>query len=129
MKTSDGKTVTSSTAKPANAKYSQSSGVVGDNGYQPKFTSGYSAPAGSVIYYPQHSFLDYLPWIYLFSHDSPRNDAVTVVQPDGKQVEAKPEEGFDGLAVLNWIVLVVIALAVIAGVVWLVQKLVTRNTY
>ena len=83
IKTQDGKTIKSSEKKPSNGKFQSSSGVVGNNGYSPRFTNGYSAPAGSVVYYPQHSALDYLPWIYLFSQNSPANDAVTVVQPDG----------------------------------------------
>jgi len=79
IKTPDGRSVTSSAAKSSNTKHSQSSGVVGDNGYQPKFTSGFNAPTGSVISYPQHSFIDYLPWIYLFSGDSPLTGSGSIV--------------------------------------------------
>lgn len=123
VKTADGKTVKSSTAKPANSKYTKSKGVVGDNGYTPRF-SGYSAPAGSVVYYPQHSGLDYLPWIYLFSqNNSPHNDQATVVQPDGKQVVAEPVKGADGMYIFNWIFLIVICIAVLVGIVWGINKL------
>lgn len=125
--TVNGKTVTSSTKTPTNKKYSSASGVVGDNGYAPKFTSGYTAPAGSVVYYPQHSFIDYLPWIYLFSQDSPANDKVTVVEPDGKEVEAQPQaEGDDGMVVLNWILLILMGGGVLILIVWGVNKLTDR---
>lgn len=123
IKTSDGKEIQTSAKKPTNSKYTQNQGVVGDNGYKPRFTNGYSAPSGSVVYYPQHSFVDYLPWIYLFSHNSPQNDHATVVQPDGKEVDVKPEpQGVDGLYILNWIILIVIALIILGGIVWAVDK-------
>lgn len=123
IKTSSGATVKSSSAKPANSKYSNSTGVVGDNGYTPRFGNGYRAPEGSVVYYPSHSFIDYLPWFYLFSHNSPSSDAATIVQPDGKQIVAPPEKGVDGMAIFNWILLVVMLAAVIAGIVWGVNKI------
>lgn len=118
-----GKTIKSSTKKPSNGKYRDSRGIVGDNGYSPRFSNGYSAPAGSVVYYPQHSFIDYLPWIYLFAATSPQNDKAAVVQPDGKEVIAEPvKEGVDGLAVVNWMVLIALVLGGIAGIVWLVNR-------
>lgn len=126
IKTADGKTIKSSTAKPSSSKYKRSTGVVGDNGYSPRFT-GYSPPAGSVVYYPQHSALDYLPWVYLFSMNSPSHDQATVVQPDNKQVVAEPQKGADGLVIFNWIFLVLIALAIIAGIVWIVNKKTTKE--
>lgn len=125
-----GKTIKTSTKKPTNSIYKNQAGVVGDNGYTPRFTNGYSAPAGSVVYYPQHSFVDYLPWVYLFSlgGDSPQDDKVTTVQPDGKQVVAEPvQEGVDGLAVFNWILLVVIVIAAIGGIVYGVNKLTSEG--
>lgn len=129
ISTSDGKQVTSSAKPPTNTKYSQANGVVGDNGYTPKFSGGYTAPVGSVVYYPQHSFIDYLPWIYLFSQSSPHNDQVTVVQPDGSEVTTKPEEGgVDGMLIFNWILLVLMAAAVIAGIVWAINKLTKKGT-
>lgn len=127
IKTSDGKSVKTSPIKPANNKYSSSKGIVGEDGYTPKFKSGFQAPVGSTVYYPQHSALDYLPWVYLFSQNSPQHDNVTVVQPDGKQYEQTPEpQGVDGLAVFNWIILVAIALAVIGGIVWGVNKMTNK---
>lgn len=82
----------------------------------------YSAPAGSVVYYPQYSPMDYLPWIYLFSQNSPQHQQAVVVQPDGKQVQVTPQKGVDGMLIFNWILLVVVALAAIGGIVWLVNK-------
>lgn len=127
IKTLDGKEVQSSAKKPVNARYSRTDGIYGDNGYAPRFTGGYTPPYGSTVYYPQHSALDYLPWIYLFSQDSPQHDQVTIVQPDGKETMATPEAGgVDGLAVFNWIVLVIMALAIIGGIVWGVNKISQR---
>lgn len=128
VKTSSGKEIQTSNKKPTNKTYTQPSGVVGDNGYSPRFANGYSAPEGSVIYRREHDFMDYLPWVYLFSQDSPRNDQVTIVQPDGKEVTAPPApEGVDGLVIFNWFMLVVIALAIIGGITYGVYKWVTRH--
>ncbi len=128
IKTADGKQVQSSSKAPTNKNYTNSSGIVGDNGYKPKFTNGYVAPPGSVVYYPQHNFIDYLPWIYLFSQNSPSQDKTVIVQPDNKEVQAQPvQEGVDGPAVFNWILLIAIFIAIIGGVVWGVNKLTTRS--
>lgn len=133
VKTSDGKTVKTSTTKPTNSKYTKQAGVTGVDGYSPRFTNGYSAPAGSVVYYRDTSFFDYLPWIYLFSHNNPATPAgqtATIVQPDGKQVQAKPEAGgTDGLAIFNWIILILLAAGSIALVIWLVNKYTTKENY
>jgi hypothetical protein len=121
--TAGGKTVQTSAKKPTNSKYTKQAGITGVDGYSPRFRNGYSAPAGSVVYYPQHSFIDYLPWIYLFSQSSPANDSATIVQPDGKEVVAQPEpEGVDGMAVFNWIILILLGVGLIAGVIYLVNK-------
>jgi pretoxin HINT domain-containing protein len=126
--TSDGKTVQTNAKKPSSSKVNQQAGIAGVDGYTPRFTNGYSAPAGSVVYYPQHSFTDYLPWIYLFSQNSPSHDQATIVQPDGKEVQAQPApEGVDGLAVLNWVLLIAIVAGIIGGIVWGVNKYTTRN--
>lgn len=129
IKTADGKTVKSSTKTPTNKQYTNSKGIVGDNGYTPRYVNGYSAPAGSVVYQENNSALDYLPWIYIFSMggDSPRNDKEVIVQPDGKEVQAKPvQEGLDGMLIFNWIILILLAGAVIAGVVWVVNKFTSK---
>lgn len=103
-------------------RYSNEGYTVG-NGYQPRFTNGYVAPAGSTVYYPQHDLFDYMLIGYLFSNDSPRNDQSVIVQPDGKEVVAKPQQqGTDGLLIFNWIMLILIALAIIGGGMWLINK-------
>lgn len=127
--TKTGKEVTSSTKAPTKKEYSKSSGVVGDNGYTPRFTNGYTAPAGSVVYQRDTGFIDYLPWIYIFgqSNAAPQNQTATIVQPDGKEVIAKPEPGgTDGLLILNWILLIIIVSAVVGGIIWLINKLTSR---
>lgn len=111
------KAVTSATSK----NYSNTGYRVGE-GYQPRFREGYSAPAGSVVYYPQHSALDYLPWIYLFSQSSPSHDQAAIVQPNGQQVMAEPQKGMDGMAIFNWFLIIVFAVAIIGGIMWLVNK-------
>lgn len=126
--TSDGKQVQTSAKKPTNAKVNQQAGITGVDGYTPRFKNGYTPPAGSTVYYPQHSFVDYLPWIYLFSQDSPANDHATVVQPDGKEVTAPPvTEGADGLAIFNWVLLIAIIIGIIGGIVWGVNKLTKKD--
>lgn len=128
--TNDGKEITTSANKPSNSRVNQQAGITGVDGYTPRFTNGYSAPAGSVVYYPEHSFIDYLPWVYLFSQDSPTHDQATIVQPDGKEFTAQPvQEGADGLAFFNWIVLIVIGIAIIGGVVWLINRLTNKGGY
>lgn len=89
--------------------------------YQPRF-NGYTAPPGSVVYYPQHSPLDYLPWIFLFSQSSPSHDQAMVVQPDGKQVVAEPPKGVDGMVIFNWFIIIVFLALLLGGIVWLVNK-------
>lgn len=127
VKTTSGKTVKTSSVKPKNSKYTRSTGVVGDSGYKPKFKN-YNAPEGSVVYVPQHDFGDYIFWYYLFNHNSPRNDQATVVQPDNKQVTATPERGgVDGMFVLNWVILIIVVLAIIGGIVYLVNRLTGRK--
>lgn len=128
VKTTSGKTVKTSSTKPTNSKYTRSTGVVGDNGYSPRFSNGYRPPEGSVVYVPQHGVGDYIFWYYLFNHNSPRNDQATVVQPDNKQVTATPERsGVDGMFVLNWVILIIVVLAIIGGIVYLVNRLTGRK--
>jgi hypothetical protein len=131
IKTADGKEVQSSAKKPTSNKFSTSKGVVGDNGYKPKFTNGYSAPAGSVVYYRDNNFSDYMFWAYLFNSNNaarPENQQATVVQPDGKEVITKPEpQGVDGLMVFNWIVFILVVTAILGGIIWLVNKLTSKE--
>lgn len=125
-----GKEIQTSTKKPTNTRFTRSSGVVGDNGYYPRFRNGYNAPAGSVAYRRDTDFIDYLPWIYLFGHSNaaPANQQVTIVQPDGKEVTAQPEQnGVDGLAIFNWIFIILIVVAIIGGAIWGVNKLTNKD--
>lgn len=101
-------------------------GSVVDSNYQPKFSGGYSAPAGSVVYYRQNSFLDYLPLWYIMSHDSHKEAVVQT--PDGKEQTVK-EEGTDGMYVFNWILTILVGLGLIAGIVYLINKFTTRKSY
>lgn len=64
-----------------------------------------------------------MPWIYIFSHSSPHDDHAVVVQPNGQQVQAQPQQGIDALFILNWVLFVAIAGAIIVGIVWYVNKL------
>jgi len=118
-------TIKTSSAKPTNIRSGHSTGIIGANGYTQHFY-GYNPPVGSVVYYPSYSFFDYLPWIYLFSDNSPHNAQATVVQPDGKQVVAQPQQGIDGMIIFNWILLVLILIGICVGIVWGVNK-VTRK--
>ena len=131
IKTADGKEIQTSAKKPTSSQYSTSKGVVGDNGYTPKFTNGYSAPAGSVVYYRDNNFSDYMFWAYLFNSNNsarPENQQATVVQPDGKEVITKPEpQGVDGLMVFNWIVFILVVTAILGGIIWLVNKLTSKE--
>jgi ribosomal protein L31 len=123
VKGADGKEVQSSTKTPAKSDYKSSTGVVGDNGYTPRYNNGYTPPAGSVVYNRERDFMDYLPWIYLFSQDSPRNDSQVIMQPDGKEVQATPaQDGIDGVAIFSWIVIIALVLGAIGGIVWLVNR-------
>lgn len=117
-----GKAIKTSDKKPKDSKYKNSKGVIGDNGYMPALKS-YTPPAGSVVYQQDRSPFDYLPWIYLFSSNSPQYDKVVVVEPDGKEVVADPAPGAnDGMVVFNWFVLITGGLALIALVVYFVNK-------
>lgn len=121
--TTASKTTTASAPKTVTGikgKYGNTGHRVGD-GYQPRF-NGYTAPPGSVVYYPQHSALDYLPWILLFSQNSPSHDQAMVVQPDGKQVVAEPPKGIDGMVIFNWVIVILFLVAILGGIVWLVNK-------
>ena len=121
--TSTTKTVQSDAKTVGGKKFSGKGSVVDDN-YKPSFKGGYTPPAGSTVYYRDSSFMDYLPWIYIFTHDS-HQDAV-VVQPDGKE-EVVQEEGVDSMYVINWILVIISGLATIYGIMWLVNKLTSNE--
>ena len=101
--------------------YSNQGNVVGGD-YAPRFGGGYSPPAGSVVYYRETGFMDYLPWIYLFSHDNAQQQQAVVVQPDGKQVAVK-EDTDTGMVIFEWVMLIAIIAIVIGGIVFAAKKL------
>lgn len=114
--------VKSSTAHPSNEKYSHHHGTVGDANYKQQFIN-YNPPPASTVYYPVNSLIYYLPWLYLFSQNSPiRQDAV-VIEPDGREVIAVPERShLDGYMIFSWVsVLILLILAII-----LILKLVKK---
>lgn len=121
--TSTTKSVQSDAKTIGGKKFSGKGSVVDDN-YKPSFRGGYTPPAGSTVYYRDSSFMDYLPWIYIFTHDS-HQDAV-VVQPDGKE-EVVQEEGMDSMYVINWILVILSGIGAIYGVMWLVNKLTSKE--
>lgn len=128
--TVNGKTIQTSSKKPTKSNFSDTKGVVGDNGYQPKFVNGYSAPAGSVVYYRDNSFTDYFFLYYIFNSDNParpENQEAIIVQPDGKEVAARPVAGgTDGMMIFNWFIFVLFIIAIIGGIVWGVNKLTSK---
>lgn len=107
------KPVVSKTGKKMNGK-----GTVVDDNYKPKFKGGYVPPNGATVYYPQRDFMDYLPWIFLFSQDSHRE---VVVQTTGENGEVKEEtqieEGVDTMYVINWIV----SILLLGGLIYLIM--------
>lgn len=101
--------------------------VVGD-GYKPRIRGGYNPPDGSTVQYVERSpsFIDYLPWVYIFSQSSRDNinkQEAVVTEPDGteKTVELEPEGG-DGLLILNWIIMILLTGGLIFGIMLLVNK-------
>lgn len=116
---------TSATAKTVNGKTYSKKGYVVDEKYKPTFRGGYVAPAGSTVYY-QSSMWDWFPIYYLMTHDSHRS--AVVQQPDGKE-EVVKEEGTDSMYVINWIIVILLGLGLIALVVYLINKRTLRNKY
>lgn len=113
------KPVVSSTGKKMNG-----TGKVVDENYQPKFRSGYVAPAGSVVYYPERSILDWLPFYMIMTHQ--QHQQVVVQSPDGNggmKEETQEEEGTDGMYIFNWI----FSILVVGGVIYLIMRLVNRR--
>lgn len=116
------KSATKSTApKPASVK-GKSTGYVVDKNYTPRFRGGYSAPAGSVVYYQDNSFLEYMMFWHILNSDNVHKEA-TVITPDGKEQKVK-EEGVDSMYIFNWIIFILLA----AGLVGLAIYLVNRYT-
>lgn len=102
-------------------------GYVVDSNYQPRFSGGYTAPAGSVVVYRQSSIMDWLPF-YLIMNSNNAHRQATVTQPDGQTKEVK-EEGVDGMYIMNWIITILFIGGVIGGIVYLVNKYTYKEEY
>lgn len=112
---------TTSTGKKTTGKAS-----VVDDSYKPKIKGGYVPPKGSTVQYVERSssFIDYLPWIYIFSQssrDNVNNKEAVVTEPDGTEKTVVVEEGNDGLLIFNWIMMILLTCGLIYGVVALVN--------
>lgn len=113
------KPVVSSSGKKMSGK-----GTVVDDNYKPKFKSGYVPPNGATVYYPQRDFMDYLPWIFLFTQDSHREVVVQTTGENGEvKEETQQEEGIDTMYVVNWVV----SILLLFGLVYLIMKLISKK--
>ena len=99
-------------------------GTVVDTNNRPTFKGGYQPPVGSTVYYPQRDFMDYLPWIFLFTQNQHREVVVESKGEDGQvKQETHTEEGTDTMYVINWIV----SLLLLGGLIYLIMRLISRN--
>lgn len=101
-------------------------GNVIDNTYQPRFRGGATYPAGSQVYYADRGFLDYLPWIFLFTQSSHREVVVypatgSSTAPVAAPVETK-EEGVDTMYVINMIITILLSIGLIGAIVYFINK-------
>ncbi len=128
-KTPTKSTPTVTKTAPVKPGYSAKGNVVGA-GYQPAFRGGYTAPAGSVVYYRQNSLLDWLPLYFILTNDSHRDAIVETPGKDGAATTttAVKEEGTDSMYVINWIITVLFFLGVFGFLVWLINKLTYKPT-
>ena len=129
-KTVDAPVKTTSTGKKTTGKAN-----VVDDTYKPKIKGGYTPPSGSTVQYVERSpsFIDYLPWLYIFSQshrDNVNRQEAVVTEPDGTERSVvMEEEGTDGLLILNWIIMIVLTCGLIYGIVLLVNKFTLRKSY
>lgn len=124
------KTVNSATAKTVNGKNYGTKGSVVDSNYQPKFR-GYSAPAGSVVYYRSYGFMDWLPFYLIMTSQSHREAVVVEPAKDGQPAKETvvKEEGVDGMYVWNWIFSILFVIGLIALIVWFVNRRSNKYAY
>ncbi len=135
-KTADAPVKTTSSGKKTLGKAN-----VVDESYRPTFRGGYTPPLGSQVQYVNRgaSFIDYLPWIFLFSQSSRdrinTQEAVvkepdqTVTNPDGTTTTIPGEEktvveddGSTVLVVFNWIIMIALAGGLVYGVMYIVNS-------
>jgi len=113
------KPVTSVTGKKMSG-----AGTVVDSNNRPTFRGGYQPPVGSTVYYPQRDFMDYLPWIFLFTQSQHREVVVETTGEDGQvKQETHTEEGTDTMYIINWIV----SILLLGGLVYLVMRLLNKK--
>ena len=129
-KTVDAPVKTTSTGKKTTGKAN-----VVDSNYQPKIKGGYVPPTGSTVQYVERSpsFIDYLPWLYIFSQghrDNVNRQEAVVTEPDGtEKTVVMEEEGTDGLLILNWVIMIVLTGGLIWFIMWGVNQLTMRKSY
>ena len=121
------KTVVAPVKTTSSGKKTTGKASVVDDSYKPKIKGGYVPPNGSTVQYVERSssFIDYLPWIYIFSQshrDNVNNKEAVVTEPDGTEKSVVIEEGNDGLLIFNWIMMILLTGGLIYGVVELVNK-------
>lgn len=123
---------TSPTAKTVNGKTYSKTGNVVDSNYKPSFRGGYTPPAGSTVYYRESSAMDWLPFYLMMNSNNAHREAV-VVEPakDGQPAKETvvKEEGTDGMYIWNWVITIIFCVLFLALIIWLVNKLLTRNKY
>lgn len=129
-KSVDAPAKTTSTGKKTTGKAS-----VVDDTYKPKFKGGYVPPNGSTVQYVERntSFIDYLPWIYIFSQshrDNVNQQEAVVTEPDGtEKTVIMEDEGMDGLLIINWIIMIALGGLLIWGVMLVVNKFTNKPQY
>lgn len=122
------KTVVAPVKTTTTGKKTTGKANVVDDTYKPRIKGGYTPPAGSTVQYVERSpsFMDYLPWLYIFSQshrDNVNKQEAVVTEPDGtEKTVVMEEEGTDGLLILNWIIMIALTGGLIWGIVLLVNK-------
>lgn len=122
------KTVVAPVKTTTTGKKTTGKANVVDDTYKPKIKGGYVPPVGSTVQYVERSasFIDYLPWLYIFSQshrDNVNKQEAVVTEPDGtEKTVVMEEEGTDGLLILNWIIMIALTGGLIWGIVLLVNK-------
>jgi len=129
------KTVNAPVKTTSTGKKTTGQAKVVDDTYKPKVRGGYVPPNGSTVQYVERntSFVDYLPWIYIFSQssrDEVNKQEAVVTEPDGteKTVELEPEGG-DGLLILNRIIMILLGVGIIYGAMKLVNMFTNKKSY
>jgi len=108
----------------ASGKKMNGTGTVVDANNRPTFRGGYQPPVGSTVYYPQRDFMDYLPWIFLFTMSPNREVVVQASSTDGVVTEeTHVEEGTDSMYIWNW----VFSIALLGGLIYFIMRMLSRK--